>query len=62
MNDWLNNTKLNPRLNTFFEERFDGQSVKRRLIAYNKNVESDKDRVRMHGQCKFIDKKICNFW
>lgn len=41
----------NTRVTNFFNHHFDGHNVKRRFLAYNKDVERDKDRVRLHGKC-----------
>uniref|UniRef100_A0A915DGK8 Tyrosine-protein phosphatase domain-containing protein n=1 Tax=Ditylenchus dipsaci TaxID=166011 RepID=A0A915DGK8_9BILA len=40
----------NERLVEFFNYSFDGRGVKLRMEEYNKYVENDKDRIRMHGQ------------
>lgn len=40
----------NRRIIDFFRDDFDGRAVIRRFHLYNKRVESDKDRIRMHGQ------------
>ncbi|KAI1722112.1 protein-tyrosine phosphatase domain-containing protein [Ditylenchus destructor] len=54
--NWLANDSnafgvfANRRLADFFNYDFDGKAVRSRLVAYNKHVANDKDRVRHHGQ------------
>jgi hypothetical protein len=50
--DYCSEVFGNRRIADFFNQDFDGKHVKTRLEAYNKQVERDKDRVRLHGQCE----------
>ncbi|KAI3415906.1 hypothetical protein GPALN_005470 [Globodera pallida] len=40
----------NRRVTDFFKDNFDGNAMVRRFKLHNKNVENDKDRIRLHGQ------------
>lgn len=51
---WLSAVKENvhnERVEQFFTDELEGHNVHRRMTLYNKNVENDRDRVRVHGRC-----------
>uniref|UniRef100_A0A914ZXV8 Tyrosine-protein phosphatase domain-containing protein n=1 Tax=Parascaris univalens TaxID=6257 RepID=A0A914ZXV8_PARUN len=40
----------NERIEHFFSDEIEGHNVHRRMILYNRNIENDRDRVRVHGR------------
>uniref|UniRef100_A0A9J2Q8Z2 Protein-tyrosine-phosphatase n=1 Tax=Ascaris lumbricoides TaxID=6252 RepID=A0A9J2Q8Z2_ASCLU len=40
----------NERIEQFFSDEIEGHNVHRRMALYNKNIENDRDRVRVHGR------------
>lgn len=48
----------NERLVTFFQT-FECRQVRRRFLMFHRSIVRDRDRVRLHGQCKLFFPHFC---